>query len=84
MLWFNYQTDASCTRAVLSGIKDCLAELAMNQWLIKMFAKSVSDIEAMLMRVTLGVSSLAECQKHKYAPEMRENSLLYHRTARSS
>lgn len=84
MLWFNYQTDASCTRAVLSGIKGCSAELAMNQWLIKMFAKSVSDIEVVLTRVALGVSSLAECQKHKYAPERRANSLLYHRTARSS
>lgn len=84
MLWFNYQSDASCTRAVLSGIKGCSAELAVNQWIIKMFAKSVSDIEAVLTRVALGVSSLAECQKHKYTLERRENSLLYQRTLRSS
>lgn len=55
----------------------------MNQWIIKMFAKSVSDIEAVLNRVALGVSSLAECQKHKYTPERRANSLLYQRTVRT-
>lgn len=82
MLWFNYQTDASCTRAVLSSIKGCSAELAMNQWLIKMFAKSVSDIEAVLTRLALGGSSLAECQKHKYTLERRENSLLCYGSAR--
>lgn len=38
---------------VLSGIKGCSAELAMNQWIIKMFAKSVSDIEAVLTAVSL-------------------------------
>lgn len=55
VLWCNYQTDANRTRAVLSGIKDRSAVLAMNQWLIKMFAKSVSDIEPVLTRVASGV-----------------------------
>lgn len=55
VLWCNYQTDASRTQAVLSGIKDRSAVLAMNQWLIKMFAKSVSDIEPVLTRVASGV-----------------------------
>lgn len=72
MLWCNYQTDARRTRAVLSGIKDRSAVLAMNQWLIKMFAKSVSDIEPVLTRVASGGSSLAECQKHKYIQAERE------------
>lgn len=55
VLWCNYQTDASRARAVSSSIKDRSAVLAMNQWLIKMFAKSVSDIEPVLTRVASGV-----------------------------